>query len=329
MNRKKILWNLLLSLSVFLALAFGAEWSVRLLRPDIQPRGTDRQLIADSLYKDSAGLRPGSRGNSNGKRIHVNRYGCRSFSRKIVSGKKSWLLLGDSVTLGIGVEADSTFAGRLQAARDSLNILNPSLIGYNARDYRHVLEHFVVSNPFQFTYRRVTLCWCLNDICPHAGDIRAPGGYLRSAIPDLLAELRSHSRLYLFMKGILFDRPAAYFRFDRRYYEPDDEHFNRAIHCIAEMDRICRERHIPFDIVLLPYEYQLRPGNRHELSPQSILSTALKRMSDVPISDLTGNLTGSGDPRKLYLWGDGIHFSIHGHRLIAEGICDLELSPGN
>ena len=85
-----------------------------------------------------------------GKAIFPVTYGFRETSVKIDTTKKSWLILGDSVTMGIGAEADSTFAGILHSSLDSINILNPSIIGYNNIDYLNVYKYFVIEKKNDF-----------------------------------------------------------------------------------------------------------------------------------------------------------------------------------
>ncbi|MBN1781234.1 hypothetical protein JW948_08930 [bacterium] len=310
----------LLNIAIIALLGLIFEVSVRIFNPDIRPQGTDRDLIADSLCFDSAGLKPFSHGKSNGAMVEVDRFGFRKYRTRIDTNKASWLLLGDSVTMGIGVEADSTFAGLLSGAGDSINILNPSLIGYDIEDYVNVFNFFVIKNEHHFTFERVILFWCLNDIYPDLEDIQTPGGKLRSLIPDILQYLRTNSRSFFYLKSIVFDRPKSYYLFDQSFYQSGNSDLLNALNRIIEIHRSCEENHIDFNIVLLPYEYQLRQPNQKNIwLPQDVMKDGLKT-SDILIFDFRDHIVSGTDAKKLYLFGDGNHFSNYGHRMIAKSL---------
>jgi lysophospholipase L1-like esterase len=67
-------------------------------------------------------------------------------------------------------------------------------------------------------------------------------------------------------------------------------------------------------VYLLPYEYQLRKGIKN---PQQLFSEALKS-HNIPVNDLAPAFAKQGNIKSLYLYGDGIHFSEKGHRVVAE-----------
>jgi hypothetical protein len=300
-------------------LLFGLfELLVRLSLPAIQPQGTDKILYAENRYGESHGLRPCSVGCSNGALVHVDKNGFRGTSVRPDTSKASWLLLGDSVTMGIGVEEDSTFAGILQSRFRRINIFNPSMIGYNVRDYGRVFRHFIDERMNDLKIRRVLLFWCLNDLYSDHDAIEMPGGKIRFRIGKALNVLRAHSRFYYFLKTILFDRSKSYFFFDSRLYGDERPQLPDGIDRLLEIRRSCLQHGIAFTVVLMPYEYQLRRRNSAFREPQRIMTGEMDARG-IDVLDPLPYFEASGvDSEDLYLYGDGIHLSRTGHRMAAD-----------
>jgi len=57
-----------------------------------------------------------------------------------------------------------------------------------------------------------------------------------------------------------------------QFYDRENPEFQRAVETILEISDSCRERGILFDLVLLPYEYQLRTG---DFAPQDLMEEVL------------------------------------------------------
>lgn len=303
----------LLAVAVLLLLFEGI---IRWTHPEIGPLGTDRQLVQDSAYGSVAGLRPGASGRSNGVLFQIDSAGYIRYSRTAASPSASWLLLGDSVTMGLGVAPDSTFAGRL-SAESSLRLLNASLIGYDAADYHALLaQHLAAPDPARPPLTRVTVFWCLNDIYPEMGRRVAPGHSLRRLAGPVMGVVRRHLRSYQWLKKQVADRPHAYFEHDRAPYQ--SAALDSAVARLAGMRDLAAAHAVRFDVVLLPYEYQLREPSAATLQPQRALSQALSKRG-IYVLDVARHLAAGYDaPADLYAYGDGIHFSTTGHRAVAD-----------
>ncbi|MEE9166404.1 MAG: SGNH/GDSL hydrolase family protein [Candidatus Neomarinimicrobiota bacterium] len=321
--KKKSTYLITYNIIAILLLFILSEGAVRIFKSEIQIQGTTQNLIADRVYFQSRGLRPFGNGMSNGVRVNVDQYGFRKYSRSIDRSKKSWLFIGDSVTMGIGVEADSTYPGIIQDHVDSINILNPSVIGHDIEDYENVFEYFVLENENEFNISRVTIFWSLNDIYSSIEDIDTPGGKVRYIFSDFLRYLRYHSKLYYFLKTVIFDRPKDYYLYDQSFYKADNILFKDAIKQINMISKNCRMRDIRFGIVLLPYEYQMRKESEPYRFPQRLMMRSL-RESNINVYSILDE-TYNKDSKELYLYGDGIHFSKVGHKYIARYLVEKML----
>lgn len=296
-----------------------SELVVRLFIPRVKPQGTTRAIIADSLYGSTYGLKPLSAGKSHGVPLEVDRFGFRKYSVKIDASRASWLFLGDSVTFGPGVEGDSTFAGIVQGGIDSLNILNPSTSGYHINNYREVFTELVIRDRHRLNIERVTIFWCLNDVYANVPFVDIPGGKIRYIFSDFLSFVKTHSRLYHFLKNLLFDRPKSYYFFDKQFYTRENPEFRNAVETILEFFDSCRERGVLFELVLLPYEYQLRTG---DFAPQDLMEEVFKNTGIRIWRPFQTGAERHPDFKALFLYGDGIHFSNYGHRRLAEFLLD-------
>jgi len=308
-----ILYNLLVICIIFLLL----ETLTRIFFPQIKSQGTDENIFSENVYYDSHGLKPFSSGLSNGAQVKINKYGFRDYSTKFDSTKNSWLILGDSVTMGIGIEADSTFAGRIQAKNDSINILNPAIVGYAIQDYENLANHFFMKGKNEFRITKVLLFWCLNDIYIDVPDFETPGGSLRNLMGDLLKIIRTKSRAYMLVKTLLFDRPKSYYLFDEKFYASTTLEFQNAIQKLDKINRLSVEQRIDFTIILLPYEYQLRNKDSNKTKPQELMSMELPK-NLICLDPVQFLISQEESFKDMFLFGDGIHLSNFGHRLIAD-----------
>ncbi len=237
------------------------------------------------------------------------------------------------LTMGIGVAPDSTFAGRLSALCPAWRILNPSWVGYSSADYLNITRALLsTESPARSTVssiRRVTIFWTLNDVYSHCDVGVPPGQVLRANGFPILNWLRQHYRTYAWLKQMFFDRPKAYFEFDSQFYRRDDPRFVAALHDVSAIRDVCTKRNVELQIVLLPYEYQLRPIDSGAHLPEQLLSQMLDSLH-VQWCDLTPSLRKlPGNPQSLYLYGDGIHFSKRGHREISRDVQEALGSPCN
>ena len=316
------------------------EGGVRVVRPDIGPAGAEASLLQSRAFADrlgtSTGLRPGATGVANGERVAVDDQGFHVYAgnaARPASGPGSagsagvWLWLGDSVAFGIGVPADSTLAGRLALAQDTARVLNPSVIGWGTADYRRRLDAALAGG---LRPDRVTLVWCLNDADPARPSQRGDVSRVESARRNGISWLNRHSRLYRLAKGVALDRPARYFAHDRRLYArlgaPQRSAeaggpglgIDRALSDLWAIRDTLAARGVPLEVVVVPYEPQLRPGG--DSAPQRLLAARLRQRGIAALDLLVAFRAYGGDPADLYLWSDGIHLSAEGHRLAARAV---------
>jgi hypothetical protein len=317
---KKFLLLITVNLLIFLALIILSELLVRLFFPQIQITGTDRTFIKDSVYYSSPGLSPNSKGMSNSYLKKVDNSGFWKYS-KTNNNKKRILYLGDSVTMGIGAESDSTFAGIINNDEEN-KILNSSLIGYSSFDYLDIIKKLIPEEKNNLKVSKVLLFWCLNDVYDYYPEVSTPEVKPDGIFGEAFYFFKNNFKLFYFLKDSFTDRPKSYYLYDEKFYKPDNKFFKESLKNLIAISEILKDEHIDFEIFLLPYEYQLRDEVKTETGPQKLLADSLSNYG-IKAHDLSSTLKKYNSTEELYLYGDGIHFSNKGHRIIASYIKDI------
>ncbi len=309
-----ILYNIIVIVAILLLF----ELLVRIFVPQIRLSGTSKNLLIDSLYFSSAGLRSTVKGLSNGVNKSTNQYHSWKYSKPFFKDKTKILLLGDSVTMGIGVENDSTFAGILNKHFD---IINPSLIGYSSFDYVNVFNYFVVENSNDFKYKAVYIFWTMNDVYADSFIQNQPAYVPGDYMYNIVNFLRHNSKAYIFLKNIISNRSKVYYDFDSKFYTDENKLLKKSVKNIVYIADKCSKLKIDFCLFFLPYEYQARNSTNESFhKPQKILSKLLYSYGVKTIDCIGAFEFGLTTMERFYLYGDGIHFSKMGHRYMADFI---------
>jgi hypothetical protein len=220
--------------------------------------------------------------------------------------------------MGLGVEPDSTFAGLLANSQTSECVLNCSWVGYSSADYLNVARGILNrrEGELPFRVRHVTVFWCLNDVYSRFDWGGDPGQQVRVIGGGVLTILRSHLRAYQWLKATLTDRPRAYYAHDSQFYGTDARFLASALSDLDSISILCRNDSIKFEVVMLPYEYQLRGGRGVGGGPQLTLRKSLEAKGIRTLDLMECEVFWRGDPSDLFRYGDGIHFGCRGHRAV-------------
>ena len=307
---------LLFSVSIILTII---ELTVRQILPQIKLSGTSKNLIADSLYSNTPGIAPNKEGMSNGVIKYTNKFHAWKYSSEPFTKHKIRLILGDSVTMGIGIANDSTFIGIINNKIDSLGFINLSLIGYSSKDYYQVLKAYLNIHK-NVELSNVSVFWTLNDIYSNYPGNISPEINTNSILQSIISFLRKHSKTFHLLKNLFFDRAQDYYLYDSKFYNPQYSLLNESMKDLKMISEICDSLNISLELFLLPYEYQIRNFNTDTIfSPQNNLNLKFKNdIKNGKIIDCRGAFAEYVDESpKLYLYGDGIHLSEKGHKEMA------------
>ncbi|MBI5729819.1 MAG: SGNH/GDSL hydrolase family protein [Ignavibacteriales bacterium] len=321
MNNKKLLKLTIINVLIIFLFFLLLEITVRLLYPQIHLSGSSSALFKDSVYYYSAGLVPNSIGTSYGVKKEVNPNGFWKYNNSLqsINKKKKWLFLGDSITMGIGVDNDSTFPGIINSEADSVEILNSAMIGYSSLDYLNIVKKLIQKDGNSIGVQKIFIFWCLNDIYDFYPTSNSPDYREKGIFGNVIKFLSANLKTWQLLKEVFSDRQKDYFLYDYQFYESSNPLYNKSIVNIKECASIARSKNVDISVIILPYEYQIRNFNKKELfRPQKLFQKKLES-TGIKIFDISEDFKPyTNDSKSLYLFGDGIHFSELGHKLISK-----------
>ena len=335
----KVIGTGVISLFIFVTLIALIEGLVRWLYPEITPQMSDHRLFDPHKYGRTYGYKALASGEELGALVTTDEHGFRTSARsRQRNTSDKVIVLGDSVSAGVGVEAEQIYPSLLEEKLGK-KVVNASVTGYGIVDYVEVLGH-IADN---FKPQLVIIGICLNDVSPTSqvnivtltrkedGELspderRYPNMLMRTLryINDNYVNFHSflglHSRTYVWLKSLAADSARDHFAADRLYYR-DAKTIEFLSSQFAKIKRLLTdEKALLF--VIFPYEYQLRTGSLEAREPQNIIKEAGHR-AGVTIYDLYDELleylkVNQLPSRAIYLFNDPLHFNSVGHHAIAE-----------
>lgn len=311
---------------IFIVLLAGEVYCRLFTRIDFLENS--KELFVPNRYGKSWGNTPNTKGIASGQVVHIDAEGFRAdpqFVSRAPADAPAVLVVGDSVSFGVGLKDNETVTEHLRRAVPDHRFYNASAIGYFTFDYKNVVEALVKQKPGIET---VALFFCLNDIRDiSAMEIRSQADSDVAAEPEantfphrINRFLRTRSKLYLLIRKYLRDTQMAYFQADADFYR-DDENVRFGMQYVAEIKKTLDAAGIKLKVFILPYEAQLRPGSPEDfLMPQKKVSDFL-RAHNIDHYDTTPDFKNAGPSEALYLFDDPMHFSAEGHKVLADVVC--------
>jgi len=274
-------------------------------------------------------LRPNWDGSFRGRRnernaVRTNSHGwrCHEFAPPGAAVGRRILLLGDSITMGVGVRQEATFAARLEERLAPCQVDNCALSGYEANQQVAVAKLMLpLTRPDTVVYGL-----CQNDI--READIAqlAKVQLLRPRRELFIAlELRPVSNLVWNLWAARQAHQPSRAGLQRseagtlkRWADPR-QRARLAEHLGALRDE-CAAAGVPLHVVVFPYTFQFdRPLADPLRAPQQHLATMLRELQVAGL-DLHGVLEAAREP--LYLLGDNCHLNEAGHARVAQALAD-------
>jgi lysophospholipase L1-like esterase len=345
----------LIAFGVGMALALG-ELLVRIAAPQLIYRFPRDLFVPDPVV--SYRLRPGFDGRLDTPEyrtdMRINAQGLRDdrdYGPK-EAGVTRILMIGDSFTMGVGVDLDQTFIKQLESAlnagtvRKRVEILNAGVSGYSTAQEARFLQAY----GFAFEPDVVVLGFFVgNDVAENGGTPSiVEDGYLAEPgrepgfLPWVGRLLAAHSQLYhlawpyerrLRAEGRAQDRWEAAKR--SVAYLVDDTHDPAWSATYAALQQIVdagRNAHIPVAIVLIPESTQVDDAQWAALASsigpgasaydQHAPIDRLSRFGSerhVPTFDLLPAFRDAGEPAKLYFRQDH-HWTVAGNTVAARSM---------
>ena len=260
-----------------------------------------------------------SKTDKNGFRIPLN-----NFSYK--NEKKSILILGDSVTLGVGVKEKNTFIGILRNNLQDNNLYNTAIFGHNIESYSYILKKN--HKKFKNEINEVVIFLCLNDLVPYQGAVfkkeekNEINNFQKNIVKNTFAVklnvfFRERSSLFVLLKGFLTNPIERHYNYMKILYD-NEKNLMGFEKFVNEIDGFMNKNNLKYRYVLLPYAHQVRNNcKKNLLKPQEIIKEILNK-KNLNLIDYTSEFCKIPNNNDLFLKYDPVHLSNYGHRFVSD-----------
>ena len=260
-----------------------------------------------------------SKTDKNGFRIPLN-----NFSYK--NEKKSILILGDSVTFGVGVKEKNTFIGILRNNLQDNNLYNTAIFGHNIESYSYILKKN--HKKFKNEINEVVIFLCLNDLVPYQGAVfkkeekNEINNFQKNIVKNTFAVklnvfLRERSSLFVLLKGFLTNPIERHYNYMKVLYD-NKKNLIGFEKFVNEIDGFMNKNNLKYRYVLLPYAHQVRNNcKKNLLKPQEIIKDILNK-KNLNLIDYTSEFCKTANNNDLFLKYDPVHLSNYGHRFVSD-----------
>ena len=317
MRRLRLLvLDVLLSLGVTAALAglleAASRWQERRRPPVVVADyiwNWEKKWAGDfyTIRSDAAGWPPWEEFNADGVRDRTHTYEKPDDVWRVA-------FLGDSVTLGAGLEPAQAYPQVLQARLDAegrgTEVFNVALWGWSTRQ-EHIAWQRLAR---KYRLDQVVLAVCLNDIPELHNNLARP--------PRLLAALHERSAL---VRRVVNAEGRAIQNVEQLFYEPDAprvrEGFAQFFAEVRALQRAVKQDGARLDVVVFPFRFQLAPDAPPPLAQQRIAEFCAAE--GLRCLDLLPALRRMG-PRAFL---DYDHLSREGAAFVADQIYGSDLLP--
>lgn len=242
--------------------------------------------------------------------------------------KNSILILGDSVTYGVGVKEKDTFVGILRNRLLKNNFYNTAIFGHNIESYLYILKKN--NKKFSKEINQIVIFLCLNDIVSYQGAVfqekskekNKNNNFQKNILNNTFALklnvfLREKSGLFVLFKSLLTDPVERHYNYMRALYE-SEKNLIKFKNTISEISNFAKKNNINYKYVLLPYAHQIINNCEKEfLKPQEIIKEIFDS-ENLFLNDYTNNFCKISNNKDLFLKYDPVHLSKYGHKYVSD-----------
>jgi len=243
-----------------------------------------------------------------GVQVRTNSEGLRDREHTVARGPERRIaLLGDSLTLGWGVEEGDSFKSLLE---EKLNRITPTeILNFGAGNYNTEQEvHLFLERGLKYRPDKVVVFYFINDaeITPR----KSRWWFMGYSQLATLYWSRGH-----LLAERLFPSRGGYQAYYASLYQKNNPGLSRAQDAFLLLQDVCRKNHIELQVVLLPELHELV---RYPFQKEHQMIADFLRSHHIDVLDLAPRFSGIVKPMDLWVARDDAHPNKEGHRLIAE-----------
>lgn len=249
--------------------------------------------------------------------------------------KNSILILGDSVTYGVGVKEKDTFVGILRNRLPKNNLYNTAIFGHNIESYLYILKKN--NKKFSNEINQIVIFLCLNDIVSYQGAVfekklkarNENNNFQKNILNNAFAIklnifLREKSGLFVLFKNFLTDPVERHYNYMRVLYE-SEKNLIKFKNTISEISNFAKKNNINYKYVLLPYAHQIINNCKKELlKPQEIIKEIFEK-ENLFLKDYTNDFCKISNNKDLFLEHDPVHLSKYGHKYVSDLVIEDDI----
>ena len=240
--------------------------------------------------------------------------------------KKFYLILGDSVTYGVGVEEEDSFVGILR--KKNKNLLNTAISGHNLESYLYILKKN--NAKFKNNIEKIVIFLCLNDAVSHQGVVlkeklnksNSKENFFENYVKnDLVLRanifLRERSYLYVYIKSIFSNPIERHYNYMNKLYD-NEENLIKFKNNLIQINKFSKKNNLKLNFVLLPYAHQIRNNcEKKFIKPQNEINKMFNSLN-LNLNDYTNRFCEKFNKNDLFLSYDPVHLSKYGHKYVSE-----------
>lgn len=255
----------------------------------------------------------------NGFRIPLEKF---SYDKNL----KSILILGDSVSFGVGIEEKNTFVGILRK-KINYNFYNSSVSGHRIENYPFLIKKYHKQFP---EVKDFIIFLCLNDIVAKDGILRKESirinandknffnNFLnKKFLIEINFYLREKLAVFNLAKALGTQNVKRHYNYIIPFYENDlmFQDFEKNVKNIIDYSK---RNEIKVKFVLLPYKQQIKKNCLKEMmKPQRKINSLFQRLN-YQLFDFSQEFCNKNKNNKLFLNFDPMHLSKDGHKFVSE-----------
>jgi len=311
----EILFLMLVPLAIFLALS---ELFLRFYLTNHIFYDVEMSRYAVTLKVDSPNPlighhhRPNSEATLMGVSLRTNSDGFRDDEYPIEKGA-AWrvIFLGDSLTLGWGVEKEATFEQLLENALDAVRpteVINLGVGNYNTTQEVNLL----IDKGLKYDPDEVVLFYFINDAEPVPQKSRFPGLGNYRIITFYWSRIKA-------LRARLSDN-VGFEEFYSALYREDADGWKKSQAALLQLKRLSLEHGFDLDVVLLPELHRLAD---YTFKREHALVTKFLASNGIRHRDLAPLFQDETEPQSLWVSRDDAHPNARAHSLIAEYTFDF------
>ena len=260
--------------------------------------------------------------------ISINSIGFRDRDFDLQSNAFRIMVLGDSITFGAGIRAESRFTDKLAESvcrKGQCQVMNLGVNGYQIENYEVVLRE----EASRLSPDLVIIAFCMNDIQRMSTSAQIEQ-VRRSSVISRIRQAASYSTaLRLIAKGIrslTWDAEEYRTRWIRRATKAwsSEENRRRLVETLKRMKKLAMQQDAEIVAILFPERSQLEDfpewGKSYQWAEQAFEAAAIPYVSGRKALGAERPAIPKDELDEIYLPGDNIHFTPLAHERLARAL---------